>query len=101
MKNGDFETIEGQPRLLQHIKVGLKILKGDWVLDYRQGVDYIGGLRAFSNKLKADIKNAIQTVWGVDKVLKYNFNDENEVYKVSGSVLSGNDEIFFEGSAGI
>lgn len=99
-KNGDFETVEGEERIKQNIKVGIKILPADWILDYRKGVDIIGGLRAYPNILKAQIKSAIQEVWGVDRVLKYLFDDSTEVYKVKGYVLSGGEQIPFEGETG-
>lgn len=99
-KYGDFETIERENRLKQQISTGLNILKRDWILDYRKGIDYIGGLRAYPDILKAQIKTAINEVFGVDRVLKYEFDNTGETYKVKCSVLSGNKEIMFEGTAG-
>lgn len=101
IENGDFEMVEEENRLKQHIKTGLKILPQDWVLDYRKGVDYIGGIRAYPNILKAQIKNAIQEAFGVDRVLKYVFDYSDETIKVSGTVLSGNNELPFEGAIGL
>lgn len=101
IKNGDFKMVEEENRLKQHIKTGLKILPQDWILDYRKGIDYIGGLRAYPNILKAQIKNAIQEVFGVDRVLNYEFDDSEETIKVSGTALSGNNAISFEGEFGL
>ncbi len=96
-KNGDFVTVEGEERIKQQIKTGIKILLGDWILDYRKGVDIIGGLRAYPNILKAQIKSAIQEVFGVDRVLKFSFDDSTEVYKVKAIVLSGGNQFEVEG----
>lgn len=96
-KDGDFETVEGENRIKQHIKTGIKILLVDWILDYRKGVDVIGGLRAYPNILKAQIKNAIQEVFGVDRVLKYSFDDSEEIYKVKAMVLSNGRQFEAEG----
>nr|DAS99125.1 MAG TPA: Protein of unknown function (DUF2634) [Caudoviricetes sp.] len=99
-KNGDFETVEGENRIKQHIKTGIKILLGDWILDYRKGVDIIGGLRAYPDILKAQIKSAINEVFGVDRVLKFSFDDSEEVYKVKATVLSGSQTFDVEGETG-
>lgn len=99
-KNGDFETAEGENRIKQHIKTGIKILLGDWILDYRKGVDIIGGLRAYPDILKAQIKSAINEVFGVDRVLKFSFDDSEEVYKVKATVLSGGQTFDVEGVTG-
>lgn len=99
-KNGDFETVEGEERIKQQIKTGIKIMLGDWILDYRKGVDIIGGLRAYKNILKAQIKSAIQEVFGVDRVLKFSFDDSTEVYKVKVTVMSGFEQFEVEGETG-
>lgn len=99
-KNGDFQTVEGEDRIKQQIKTGIKIQLGDWILDYRKGVDIIGGLRAYPNILKAQIKSAINEVFGVDRVLEYSFDDSTENYKVKAMVLSGGTQFEVEGEAG-
>lgn len=99
-KNGDLETVEGEERIKQHIKTGIKIMPSDWILDYRKGVDIIGGLRAYPNILKAQIKSAIQEVFGVDRVLKFSFDDSTEVYKVKATVMSGFGQFEVEGVTG-
>lgn len=98
--NGDLQTVDGVERIKQQINVGLKLLLGDWILDYRKGIDYISGLRAYPNILKAQIKSAIEEVWGVDRVLKFSFDDSEETYKVKAVVTSGYGEIEVEGEAG-
>lgn len=92
--NGDWEMVRGMECVKQQIDVGLHIMKGDWVLDSTAGIDYVGGLRAYPEILNAQIKKAINTVENVDTVLKYNFyEDDNNVYHVTGTVKSGNTEL--------
>ena len=99
--NGDLQTVDGEERIKQQIaKTGLKLLLGDWILDYRKGIDYIGGLRAYVNILKAQIKSAIEQVQGVDRGLKFSFDDSGEVYKVKATVMSGYGQFEVEGVAG-
>ena len=94
LEDGDLVIISGVNRIIQQIKVGLYILIGDWVLDRKQGIDYFGGMREYSEILSAQIKRAISTVQGVDAVLKYNFyQDENDIIHVLATVKIGNTEI--------
>lgn len=37
LENGDLKLVDGIERVAQQVVVGLKILKGDWFLDYRAG----------------------------------------------------------------
>ena len=92
--NGDLVEISRVNRIIQQIYVGLRILVTDWVLDRNAGINYFGGMRKYPEILSAQIKNAINSVEGVDTVLKYNFYiNENNVYKISATVKIGNDEI--------
>ena len=94
LTNGDLEMVRGIDCIMQQIDVGLHLLKGDWVLDTTAGIDYFGGMRAYPEILNAQIKKAINTVEGVDTVLKYKFVEGNDqVYNVTGSVKVGNSEI--------
>lgn len=97
--NNEFLTVDGEERIKQQIsKTGLKLLLGDWILDYRKGIDYIGGLRAYPQILKSQIKAAIGEVWGVNKVLSFSFNDGTEVYNVKAVVMSDYGQLNVEGS---
>lgn len=92
--NGDFVEVNAVDRIIQQISVGLKILLGDWVLDENAGVNYFGGFRMYPEILSAQIKNAINSVEGVDTILKYQFYiDRNNIYHVSATVKIGNSEI--------
>jgi len=94
LENGDLQLVRGINRIIQQISVGLRILIGDWILDSSRGVDYLGGMRAYPEILSAQIKKAINTVDGVDTVLKYNFYmDEKQVIHVFATVKVGNAEI--------
>lgn len=92
--DGDLALVEGDERVMQHVVTGLKILKGDWWLDFRKGIDYITGLKAFPRILKAEIKNAILEVQGVNYVKNYEFGRASDKYKVSATVSINNDEYY-------
>lgn len=96
-KNGDLALVDGMDRIKQQVVVGLKIFKGDWYLDYRKGIDYINGLKAYPNILKSEIKTAIQEVIDVDNVLDYTFKVEGQRYKVSAKVLANNEAVYING----
>jgi hypothetical protein len=89
-ENGDLKLVDGDKRVMQQVVIGLKILKGDWFLDYRKGIDYFNGLKAYPQILKAEIKKAILEVQGVDKVLDYAFNRKGEQYEVNANVVINN-----------
>ena len=94
LEDGDLELTQEINRIIQQIKVGLLLLLGDWVLDTNEGIDYFGGMRAYPEVLSAQIKHAINTVDGVDTVLKYNFYQDNDnIIHVSATVKIGNSEI--------
>lgn len=94
LEDGDLQLVRDINRIKQHIITGLYILVGDWILDQSAGVDYLGGMRAYPEILSAQIKRAINTVDGVDTVLKYNFNITNDnIFKVDCTIKVGNTEI--------
>lgn len=93
-ENGDLVLVNGADRVMQHVVTGLKIFKGDWFLDYRKGIDYVNGLKAYPRILKAEIKNAILEVDGVDNVKDYVFKRVGGVFKVSATVIIDNKEYY-------
>lgn len=94
LENGDLVLARDLNRIKQHIITGLYLLAGDWVLDNSQGVSYWTGMRAYPEILSAQIKRAINTVDGVDTVLKYNFRiTEDNTYLITATVKVGNSEI--------
>ena len=94
LENGDLVLVKDIDRIIQQIYVGLRILVADWVLDVNAGINYFGGMRAYPEILSAQIKRAINTVDGVDTVLKYNFQqDDNNIIHVTATVKVGNSEI--------
>lgn len=96
MRNGDFVLVDGVERVKQHITTGVKgILLGTWLLDMKAGIDYFGGMAAYTSILKAQIKNAIKDVWGVTLLKTFNFDDSTQNYKVSGVVLVDNENLNF------
>ena len=94
LENGDLVLVRDLNRIKQHIITGLYLLAGDWVLDNSQGVSYWTGMRAYPEILSAQIKRAINSVDGVDTVLKYNFRiTEDNTYLITATVKVGNSEI--------
>ena len=94
LEDGDLVLVRDINRIIQHIKTGLYLLVGDWVLDQSQGIAYFNGMRAYPEILSAQIKNAINTVDGVDTVLKYNFQqDRDNIIRITATVKVGNSEI--------
>lgn len=94
LDNGDLQKVQDINRIKQHIISGLYLLIGDWVLDQSAGVSYFTGMRAYPEILSAQIKQAINTVDGVDTVLKYNFNiTKDNIFEVKSTIKVGNTEI--------
>lgn len=89
-ENGDLNLADGKERVIQQILVGLKILKGDWYLDYRAGIDYINGLKAYPKILNSEIKKAILEVLGVDSVRDYKFKRVGDKYHIEATTLINN-----------
>jgi hypothetical protein len=94
LENGDLVLTRGINRIIQHIHVGLRLLVMDWILNQNDGVAYFNGMRGYQEILSAQIKRAINSVDGVDTVLKYSFrqDDDNVIY-VAATVKIGNSEI--------
>lgn len=90
LENGDLKLVDGIERVAQQVVVGLKILKGDWFLDYRAGIDYINGLKAYPKILKSEIKKAIKEVVDVQEVRDYFFHKVGDEYHVGVNVVAGN-----------
>ena len=93
-EDGDFALVDGRERVMQHVVTGLRILKGDWFLDYRKGINYFTGLKAYPKILKAEIKNAILEVDGVTMVRDYQFKRVGDVFKVTATVIINNQEYY-------
>ena len=94
LADGDLDMVRDINRIKQHIISGLYLLAGDWILDETQGVSYWTGMRAYPEILSAQIKRAINTVEGVDTVLKYNFQiTKDNTFVIKCTVKVGNTEI--------
>lgn len=90
LENGDLKLVDGIERVAQQVVVGLKILKGDWFLDYRAGIDYINGLKAYPKILKSEIKKAMEEVVDVQEVRDYSFHKVGDEYHVGANVIADN-----------
>ena len=94
LKDGDLSLVDGVERVVQQIKTGLKILRGDWFLDYRVGIDFFNNMKANPQLLKAEIKQAIKEVWGVQNIKDYKFKQVGGEYLSSATVLVDNREFY-------
>lgn len=90
LENSDLKLVDGIERVAQQVVVGLKILKGDWFLDYRAGIDYINGLKAYPKILNSEIKKAILEVLDVDNVRDYKFKRVGDKYHIKATTLINN-----------
>lgn len=90
LENGDLKLVDGIERVAQQVVVGLKILKGDWFLDYRAGIDYINGLKTYPKILKSEIKKAMKEVVDVQEVRDYSFHKVGDEYHVGANVIADN-----------
>lgn len=94
LENGDLVLVKDINRIKQQIITGLHIIKTDWILDPTEGISYFHGMRAYPEILSAQIKHAINTVEGVDTVLKYHFSiDHDNIFHIVATVKVGNTEI--------
>ena len=94
LENGDLVLVKDINCIKQQLLTGLKIVKTDWVLNIDEGIAYFAGMRAYPEILSAQIKHAINTVDGVDTVLKYRLDiGHDNVFRVSATVKVGNTEL--------
>lgn len=82
-ENGDWVLVGGIDRVVQHIRTALRMLKGDWLLNYRKGINFFDNLKDMDDAtLKAEIKTAVREVYGVENIKKFNFKREKQKIKV-------------------
>lgn len=78
-ENGDWVLVSGVDRVIQHIGTALKTLKGDWLLNYRKGINYPDNLKEMNDAvLKAEIKTAVREVDGVENIKKFNYKRKQQ-----------------------
>lgn len=72
IENGDFVLVDGLEALKQKVAISLKMFKGEWFLDQRQGMPWLQEIlgRKFSNysSIAGLLRNAILKIDGVDSV---------------------------------
>lgn len=92
-KNGDLVVTDGEDCIRQQIATGLFILPADWFLDITKGINYFVGFRNEPRILKAQIKDEIREVEGVERLGKFNFDNTTTNWKVNAVVYTSNGEI--------
>lgn len=85
--NGDFQLTDGIDEIKQHIIVALNTFYGDWLLDYRKGIDYTKGMRQ-NEFLEHDAKSQILGVDGVTNIINFTleFDKPNLIVKIMAGI---------------
>jgi len=92
-KNGDLVVTDGEDCIRQQIATGLFILPADWFIDITKGINYFVGFRNEPKVLKAQIKDEIRSVEGVERLGKFSFDNSTTNWKVKAIVYTANGEI--------
>lgn len=92
-KDGDLVVTSNEDCIKQQIKTGLYILPLDWFIDIRAGINYFQGFRNDDKKLQAQIKDAIKSVEGVERLGKFVFDSSTTKWNVKAIVYTTNSEI--------
>lgn len=92
-KDGDLVVVSGDECIKQQVKTGLFILPCDWFIDLTKGINYFHGFRNDDKKSKAQIKDEIKSVEGVDRLGKFSFDNSTQKWKVNAIIYTANSEI--------
>lgn len=92
-KDGDLIVVSDDECVKQQVKTGLFILPFDWFIDIRAGINYFHGFRNDDKKLKAQIKDAIKSVEGVERLGKFVFDSSTTSWRVQAIIYTANSEI--------
>ena len=87
-ENGDLVVVDGDECVKQQITTGLHILPLDWFLDITKGIDWFAGFKDNPKKLKAQIKDAIESVENVVRLGKFTFDASTTNWKVNAIVYT-------------
>ena len=93
LKDGDLVVVSGDDCIKQQVKTGLFILPCDWFINITKGINYFQGFRNDDKRLKAQIKDAIKSVEGVDRLGKFSFDGSTTNWKVNAIIYTANSEI--------
>lgn len=85
--NGDFQLTDGIDEIKQQIIVALNTFYGDWLLDYRKGIDYTKGMRQ-NEFLEHDAKSQILGVDGVTNIINFTleFDKPNLIVQIMAGI---------------
>ena len=92
-KNGDLVVTDGEDCIRQQVTTGLYILPADWFIDITKGINYFIGFRNEPKVLKAQIKDEIKSVEGVERLGKFSFDGKTTNWKVKAIIYTVNGEI--------
>lgn len=92
LENKDFALVDGVKRILQHCKVAHYILKNDWLLDYRVGINHIRNLKENNDgREKSEIKIAVKNVKGIDRIISLTYERKSNKINVKEEVSIDDD----------
>ena len=92
-KNGDLVVTDGSECIKQQVKTGLFILPLDWFLDITRGINYFLSFRDNPKKLRAQIRDAIQSVENVVRLGSFKFDSSTTKWKVQAIVYTVNNDV--------
>ena len=92
-ENGDLVVVDNVDCIKQQIRTGLFILPMDWFIDISKGINYFLAFRDNYKKLKAQIKDEIQSVFGVIRLGKFKLNRLAQRWSVNAIVYTVDNDV--------
>lgn len=92
-ENGDLVVVEGTDCVKQQVKTGLFILPMDWFIDITKGINYFVSFRANPKKLRAQIRDAIQSVENVVRIGQFKFDSSTRKWRVQAIIYTKDNDL--------
>lgn len=92
-KNGDLVVVDGNDCIKQQIRTGLFILPLDWFMDITKGINYFVAFRDNPKKLRAQLRDAIESAENVVRLGKFRFDAHTTKWRVEAVVYTTNNDV--------
>lgn len=92
-EDGDLVVVDGDDCVKQQINTGLHILPLDWFLDITKGINWFARFKENPKILKAEVKDAIESVENVARLGKYSFDSSTTNWKINAVVYTVDNNI--------
>lgn len=92
-ENGDLKVVDSADCIKQQVRTGLFILPMDWFIDITKGINYFVSFRDKPKKLRAQIKDEIESVDGVIRLGKFKLNSSTQKWGVKSIVYTVNNDV--------